>query len=150
MKYFEKKGNLFSLPFEEYQFAQCISADFKMGKGIALQFNRHFNIKNLLQSKYGNFLKYWNIPQSEYFGWCVYCNNVYNLITKKTAWDKPTEQSLNAALHKMKELCLKQDTRKLAMPKIACGLDGMEWDFVSHMIQLVFEDTDIEILVVYM
>lgn len=36
---------------------------------------------------------------------------------------------------------------KLAMPKIGCGLDILEWNKVSEIIKDVFKDTDIEILV---
>lgn len=146
MEYKEIHGDLFSLSTDEYQFAQCISADFRMGKGIALQFNSRFNIKSLLKQKYSSFLPYWD-SQDDGFGWCIYCNNVYNLITKRIAWDKPTEQSLTSALQKMKELCVKRGTKKLAMPKIACGLDGMQWSFVSKCIKETFCDTDIEIVV---
>ena len=36
---------------------------------------------------------------------------------------------------------------KLAMPVIGCGLDKLEWSRVSEIIKLVFEKTDIDILV---
>ena len=39
MTYKEEYRDLFSAP-DEYYFAQCISADFKMGAGIALQFKK--------------------------------------------------------------------------------------------------------------
>jgi hypothetical protein len=147
MIYHEEAGNLFALDFKEYAFAQCISADFAMGKGIAVQFQRWFNVKNGLKSKYGNFLKYWDDPLDRGKGWCLYCNNVYNLITKRNYWDKPTKETLQKSLNQMKKLCIKHNTKKLAMPKIACGLDGMHWNTVSDMIKNTFDDMDIEILV---
>lgn len=44
MTYKEEYRDLFSAP-DEYYFAQCISADFKMGAGIALQTGKsqHWN-----------------------------------------------------------------------------------------------------------
>ncbi len=33
------------------------------------------------------------------------------------------------------------------MPKIGCGLDGLNWDIVRSIIKEVFKDTDIEILI---
>ena len=33
------------------------------------------------------------------------------------------------------------------MPKIGCGHEGLEWERVKEIIEEVFEDTDIEILV---
>ena len=36
---------------------------------------------------------------------------------------------------------------QFAMPLIGCGLDRLHWGKVSEMIQVIFKDTDIEILV---
>ena len=33
------------------------------------------------------------------------------------------------------------------MPRIGCGLDGLDWGIVKAIIKDVFEDTDIEILI---
>jgi hypothetical protein len=36
------------------------------------------------------------------------------------------------------------------MPKIGCGLDGLDWDIVSTLIKGVFSDTDVNIQVYYL
>ena len=36
---------------------------------------------------------------------------------------------------------------KIAMPRIGCGLDGLNWQDVKKALQDVFDNTDIEILV---
>lgn len=36
---------------------------------------------------------------------------------------------------------------KFAMPRIGCGLDRLQWDKVKTIIEEVFADTDVEILV---
>ena len=41
MEFREEKRDLFSVP-DDYYLAHCISADFAMGKGIAVEFNRRF------------------------------------------------------------------------------------------------------------
>ena len=38
---------------------------------------------------------------------------------------------------------------KIAMPRIGCGLDRLEWGNVRRMIKCLFADTDVEILVCY-
>ena len=38
---------------------------------------------------------------------------------------------------------------KLAMPKIGCGLDRLQWGEVSQMIKDVFQNMDIEIRIYY-
>jgi O-acetyl-ADP-ribose deacetylase (regulator of RNase III) len=47
----------------------------------------------------------------------------------------------------MKELIIDLSITKLAMPKIAAGLDRLDWDAVLSIICEVFEDTDVEILI---
>ena len=39
---------------------------------------------------------------------------------------------------------------KLAMPLIGCGLDKLEWNRVKDVIEDVFDDTDVEILICYL
>ena len=50
MIYKEEKRDLFSVSDSRY-LAQCISADFAMGAGIAVQFNKHSNVKGNLKNK---------------------------------------------------------------------------------------------------
>ena len=49
----EEIRDLFTVP-EDYYLAHCISADFGMGKGIVVEFNKRFNLKNKLVKSYGN------------------------------------------------------------------------------------------------
>ena len=66
-------------------------------------------------------------------------------MTKKNYWHKPKLEALHEAL-----LSLKRHPNangKLAMPKIGCGLDNLNWQDVEQLIRKVFADTDIEILV---
>ncbi len=144
MKYQEIVQDLFSVP-EEYDFAQCISADFAMGKGIALEFNKHFDIKKRLKEKYPEYLQFWK--ENELQADCILENRVFNLITKPYWRSKPTYQTLESALQKMKKIALEQNISRIAMPFIGCGLDGLEWEKVSAIIQEIFSDTEIEILV---
>lgn len=42
---------------------------------------------------------------------------------------------------------LKNNIDKLAIPRIGCGIDGLEWDKVSAVLQKVFGDQRVEITV---
>ncbi len=132
---------------EDYYFVQCISADFAMGKGIAVEFNKRFNTKNTLTDMFKSWVNYWDsYPENQ--GACLKAGKVFCLITKRNYYDKPTYITLGNALRDLKA-CLKKnpDIKKIAMPTIGCGLDRLKWEKVSEMIQDVFYDTDIEILV---
>ena len=144
MTYKEEYRDLFSVP-EDYYLVHCISADFGMGKGIVVEFNKRFNMKRILEKEYPDYLFLWQAKGM--IGDCIQQDRVFNLITKERYWMKPTYRSLRAALHEMKDLCNEIHVKKIAMPIIGCGLDKLEWGKVSGIIKDVFKDTDIEVLV---
>jgi O-acetyl-ADP-ribose deacetylase (regulator of RNase III) len=73
---------------------------------------------------------------------------VIHLVTKDRYFNKPTYQAIYDALHDLKLQIINEGMpMKLAMPKIGCGLDKLEWDKVREIILEVFEKTDLEILV---
>ncbi len=50
----------------------------------------------------------------------------------------------------MKEHCKRKGVKGVALPKIGCGLDGLSWGRVSKMIQDVFMDLDMTIVIYYL
>ena len=130
--------DLFTMP-HGYYLAHCISADFALGAGIAKTFDNVYNMKFKLYRNYDNY---------EYHGGdALPVDNVFNLVTKNKCWHKPTYDSLREALEMMREQLEFLDATKLAMPKIGCGLDRLDWDQVYCLICEVFEDMDIEIVI---
>lgn len=150
MVFLEEKRDLFTVP-EEYALVHCISADFALGAGIAVNF-RNMGVKRELietyndSTKYGTYLNEWNVRKA---GTCLLTTTgrpVFNLVTKARYFDKPTYGTLAQSLVVMKEI---YSPEKIAMPRIGCGLDRLEWEKVSVMIHTIFKDTDTEILVCY-
>lgn len=84
-------------------------------------------------------------------GGCAYLiadgRYVFYLVTKERYYYKPTMATLEASLRVMRDLCIQNSVRQLAMPRIGCGLDKLDWDQVSKLIQTVFADDDIEITI---
>lgn len=140
----EEVRDLFSVP-EDYYLAHCISADFGMGKGIVVEFNKRYDMKNRLMTKYPTYLSKWQ--KENILGDCILEGNTFNLITKERYWNKPTYDSLETALVIMGLICLEKGIKKIAMPTIGAGLDRLDWDRVKEIIQIVFRNTDVEILV---
>lgn len=139
MKLEIKKMNLFEAG-KDYHLVHCISSDIALGAGIAVDFEKKYGLKNYLLTLDYQDRKH---PQS------ILYKGVFNLITKEKYWNKPTYQSLEKCLEILKKQCKLADVKKLAMPKIGCGLDRLQWGKVREMINKIFEDTDIEILVCY-
>lgn len=134
---FENK-DLFTME-QGYYLAHCISADFALGAGIAKAFDSVYNMRFKLFRHYPNY---------EYHcGDALLIDNVFNLVTKRKCWHKPTYESLRESLEMMREQLEFLDATKLAMPKIASGLDRLDWNQVYDIICEVFDDMDIEIVI---
>lgn len=144
MYYDEQIKDLFSVS-NDFYLAHCISADLGMGKGIAVEFNRRFNMRNRLLNQFGSTLiTKWD---KGIHGFCIREDKVFNLITKRNYWNKPTYEDLESSLIELRNQMDFLNYRNLAMPKIGCGLDGLEWYKVSNMITDIFKNTDINILI---
>lgn len=152
MIYREERRDLFGTD-KNYALVHCISSDFAMGAGIAVAFTR-MGVKAQLERLYQK--NFW-----EGDGYCLFTAPVqiiynqpvkritFNLVTKQRCFHKPTYDTLKQALLDLKKQCMENQIKRLAMPKIGCGLDRLAWDKVSAMIQEIFADTDFEILVCY-
>lgn len=146
MIYNEECRDLFSLD-SSYSLVHCISSDFKLGAGIALKFREMGVVSSLCQQ---SIKSYW-----DGCGYCLFTPlensvSVFNLVTKGLYFHKPTYQSLTQSLIDLKHMIRISSTKKIAMPRIGCGLDKLNWDKVSHIIKTIFNDLDIEILVCYL
>ena len=130
--------DLFTMP-QGYYLAHCISADFALGAGIAKVFNSVYNMRAKLLKHYDGYVYHG--------GDALLVDNVFNLVTKNTRWDRSTYDSLRGALEMMKAYMDFLDVAKIAMPKIGCGLDRLSWDEVYDIICEVFEDMDVDIVI---
>ena len=139
MIYSEEKRDLFEVP-EDYYLVHCIASDLIMGAGIAVPMQKKFNLRSAL--KYFEYKGASLDPPT-----CLLVDRVFNLITKKKSYGKPTLQSLQKSLDVMKEMTVAKNIKKIAMPKIGCGLDRLQWADVSGYLKDIFKDSDIEILV---
>lgn len=138
----EIKKNLFEVP-QGYYLAHCISGDYALGAGIAKTFDEVYNMRYKLH-------RFFPIPEGERYanvGETLLVDNVFNLVTKQLCWHKPTYESVHDTLVQMRDMCESLFITKLAMPKIASGLDRLDWDQVRYLIEDVFEETDIDILI---
>jgi hypothetical protein len=133
-----EKRDLFTVP-QGYYLAHCISADFALGAGIAKKFDEVYNMRFKLFREYDGF--------TYEGGDALLIDNVFNLVTKPKCYHKPSYESVREALELMRFQMNINATTKLAMPKIASGLDRLNWDDVLEIICEVFEDTDVEILI---
>lgn len=131
-------GDLFSCP-EDEALAHCISEDCRMGAGIAVRFRKEFDGVTELQE------------QKKLTGQCAVLQRnkrfIYYLVTKKRASHKPSYDNLRRSLEDMKSQCRRDGVTRVSMPRIGCGLDRLNWDHVSEILEQVFSHSDISITV---
>jgi O-acetyl-ADP-ribose deacetylase (regulator of RNase III) len=72
---------------------------------------------------------------------------IYYLVTKKYSIGKPSLEDLVSSLQKMRDHCAEHGVKHLAMPRIGCGLDRLEWRDVRPKIEEIFSGLDISITV---
>ncbi|KAM4698916.1 ADP-ribose glycohydrolase OARD1 isoform 2-T2 [Discoglossus pictus] len=135
------RGNLFSCPLTD-SMAHCISADCRMGAGIALEFRNKFGRVEELKSQ--------NKKKGEVSILEDNGRYIYYLVTKERARHKPTENDLKKSLEAMKQHALSVNVTSLSIPRIGCGLDRLQWERVSSILEEVFKDTNIKFTVYYL
>jgi O-acetyl-ADP-ribose deacetylase (regulator of RNase III) len=131
-------GNLFTASVS-HSLAHCISKDCRLGRGIAKSFRDKFGRVDEIRGQ--------NIGVGGVAILNLGQRSVYNLITKERYFDKPNHDSLGRALRAMRRDALERNIKKIAMPRIGCGLDLLEWEQVRNLLVSVFKDTDIEITI---
>lgn len=131
------KGDLFAYE-GTHALVHCVSADFALGAGIAVQFNMRYNMRNRLKQA----------VLSPKIGDAVYLTPAWNLITKQRYWEKPTYETLRMALNNLKLQASAMKQKQLAMPAIGCGLDRLSFPIVKQMIEDIFAGSDISVLIV--
>jgi len=132
----EKKMDLFRVKGDWY-LAHCIASDLRMGAGIAVPMQKRFGLRAKIIDTGSDLIH----PK------CVLTGRIFNLITKARSSGKPTYESFEMALGMMKDQAIEAGVKRIAMPKIGCGLDRLSWAKVKKMIEDAFEGTGIEILV---
>lgn len=137
MKITELEINIMAVP-QGYYLAQGISRDLNFKVGLPALFEKTYNLKEKLAANYDEEIE---------IGEVYLVDNVYSLVVKDSSYDKPDRDVLMDALVELRDQMEEDMVTKLAIPKLCCGRNGLEWDDVKAMISFVFGDSDVQILV---
>lgn len=134
--YIEVQGNLFERGKKEKStwFVQCVSRDLAMGAGIAVQFNKEFNIKNLARNRFDALS-----DETKKSIKCLRVDRVFNLITKEKYYNKPSLKSMEESLKSLKgniDTLVRSGKiiSEIRLPLIGCGLDKLSWEDVKPLL----------------
>ncbi|KAJ8979624.1 hypothetical protein NQ317_015191 [Molorchus minor] len=136
----EEQHDLFQVP-AEFALAHCVAQDLQMSRGIAAAFKEKFgNVDELRRQRpeVGDVLQLGGDETSR---------RVFYLVTKHLSRDKPTYENVWESLISLRGALLSQEVTHLAIPKLSCGLDGLNWRVVRNMLEVLFQFTGIGVLV---
>ncbi|KAG5889244.1 hypothetical protein JTB14_006380 [Gonioctena quinquepunctata] len=60
--------------------------------------------------------------------------NIYYLVTKRHSRDKPSYEDVWKSLTKLRDTMVDQNLADLAIPKLSCGIDGLDWRVIRSML----------------
>ena len=120
-----------------------------MGRGIALQFKKHFP---------ENFAEYEKAcKQNEVVPGKMFVHSTGSMINPRFVINFPTKrhwrgssrlEDIEAGLIALKNVIIQNNIKSIAIPPLGCGLGGLDWSIVKSKIELALNDlTDVEIMV---
>ena len=123
-------GDIFKAP-KYFALAHCVSADLRMGRGIAVRFRQLFGKQDELAA------------QKQKPGGCAHIINdgqhIFYLVTKHRCFEKkPLFCHLRSSLQKMRNDMLYYGIDAVAIPRLGCGLDKLNWSSVRALIEDIF------------
>ena len=120
----------------------CISADARMSKGFAdFLSHRIPGLRSTCRKAklfMGQVFPFWDSTGKRY---------IYNLVTKERYCYKPNLSTLSKTLEAMKIHASTNGVSTLAIPKLGCGLDQMNWQEVVKLLRDIFAYADVQIVV---
>lgn len=133
-------GDLFSAPLD-YSLVHCVGADYPLlsySCGIAKEFRERYGAVIPI-TKVGNLA----VIKADRI--------IIHLITKETCRSsRPTLETMKECLISLHDYVKENKIEKLAMPKIGCGLDRLNWADVKKLIGDILLPTGVRILVYYL
>jgi O-acetyl-ADP-ribose deacetylase (regulator of RNase III) len=116
-----------------------VDLDLSMSKGIAVEFKKRFGGVEELKKQNKAIGEVATLELDHRF--------VFYMITKEKYFHKPTYASFESSLTNLRDKAINLGVKHIAMPKIGCGLDKLDWSRVSDMIKRLFKSSGIQITV---
>lgn len=134
----EVEGNLFEAP-DDFALGHCVSADFKMSQGIALEFRKRFGQVDTLINQNKKITEIASIEHNN--------RQIIYIINKQKFKEKPTLEGMFMSIMNLRKFCKENNVTKIAIPRIGSGHDQLNWDQVRSMIRYIFKKSNIKILI---
>ena len=120
------KADLLSMPVY-YNIAHCLPADLSVYGNTAKRIDEYYDLVDRILT---------NVEEGETFfvGEVIALDNVFTLIVNPKARTHPTLNDMRKCINALALYCAQSGVMHLAMPRIGCGHNKLNWDEVKHMI----------------
>ena len=122
--------------------AHCVSSDFAKGKRLASKIATCYpefpELGKLPTNNFppGPLVTYFNQQHQRF---------IYNLVTKRRIFHKPTYETLELSLQALKQHLQRHNVQELAIPKLGCGYDKLHWRTVFSILFKVLSGSNLTI-----
>ena len=120
----------------------CISVDARISKGFADSLSHRTSGLGSTCRKaklfMGQVYPFWDSTEKRY---------IYNLVTKERFYEKPNPSTLPKTLETMKIHASMNGVSTIAIPKLGCALDQMNWQEVVKLLGDIFAYADVQTVV---
>lgn len=147
-----RTGNLFDAESEVEALTNAVNTDGYMGKGIALEFKRHFPADYF--KHYQQAVASGNIDVGNLLVWGVTSLRldsplrfVISFPTKKTWRARSRIEWIDQGLTDLRRVIEEREIRSIAIPALGCGHGGLSWSAVAALIDQKLKNVDAKILV---
>lgn len=117
-----------------------------MGAGIALPFSK---LDSGMYAAYKEICYNGELRPGDIFPWRLDDGRVvYNIASQDRPGRNATYSALGLGLYKTARHATKNGIANIGIPRIGCGIGGLEWDKVRYLITEIAEETSFHIVVV--
>lgn len=134
----ERNQDLFTLP-KDFALAHCVTKNLGESRGIATVFRKKFGGLNELYRQKPAIGKTLHLQKEE--------QHLFYLVTKEEAQQKSTYKALWESLIHLRDSLSQMKIKKLGIPKLGCGYDGLDWSIVRRMLEKIFGSIELSIVV---
>lgn len=137
-------GDLFNFAPPSSALAHCVGADMLMSAGIAVDFKARFNHVDYLLGQ-GKLPGQVAVLPSSMSGRDA---PVFYLVTKALSTNySPSWENFVSSVQELRRLCDEMEVKNLAMPRIGCGRDHLQWNDVFSLLLQVFQPSSTNVIV---
>lgn len=140
-------GDIFDHKYSKLQKAHCISADLKMGAGIAKKLDDTYHIRDKIRIGMGQLGADGGVPYIPFPG-VIHTDNIYNVITKQKYYYKPKQEDFTEAFMHLRNMMLNERIYHVVMPEVGSGLDKLDKDWVFSTLTNIFLSSPISVTMV--